>query len=896
MTPDPGGRPPRLLEALARLVIRGEGGPFVRADMSDTHASDLASGMSRSRAAWRYALNLIGSAFSMVSASVGKATLRGTLLDAKLGLRMLTKQPVLTGVAMLALGLGIPSSLVVHHGMSVMLRPFPVPDGDRVMGIRNRDMELRRDLPATVHEYELWRSSLTSFSAFAAVRPRMVNLRTDNAGDPPVSGAEATATFFDILGGRPILGRTLASSDQVPGSPDVAVISDAIWSARFARDPEILGQTVRIGARDHTVIGVMPGEFRYPWDEDVWLPLQARAVDYPMGEGPGLLVFGRLAEGIEEADADLEVELVTRRLAGDHPEIYERRMGQVVPMPILVLGEGEGIRNDPEILLIKSILMALLLIVCGNVGTLVLARTATRTGEISIRTALGATRTRVVTQIFIEALVLSLVATSIGLALGEGVARWLRQAATQSGDIPFWMDMGLSGEIVLIAFGLSALCTIVTGVIPALKATRTGVHSNLQRAASGSTMRFGWGSTTLIVSEVVLAVGFLAMGGTLVRSAFQDTAGLLGLDPERFLFAEVGLPGAESESSDVEGPAEGGEGLAELQAEVLRLLAREPHVGRAAMGQQVPGRSTPERRVVFEAAGEGERLRARVANVDVDFFRQMHHPILEGRDFTSADLETGPSGHRSAVIVNTGFVDQILGGRNPVGQRFRYPTATFEDETDAEWYEIVGVVGALGMNPFNPRRDGGIYHPLAPGEANPIRYLVEAEGDPSTLAPRFREMVARLDPEATVSRAVPLASMIETESRILRYLFLSQVVLAGVAFLLSVTGLYALMSFTVAQRTREIGVRTALGARPWAIVKTIARRAAVQLALGLSLGGVWGWVLLREIIDDSLTAPTSIPWTIGITIAGAGLVGMAACVSPTMRGLRIQPIEAMGDG
>ena len=892
----PGYEPPSVLAWLARVLLPGKDGAFVRADMADGYADDRAAGLSRSRAAWRYALNLIGSLWSLWGAILRRTFMRGMLLDAKLGMRMLVKQPVLTGVAMLSLGLGIPSSLLMQHALDVVLRPLPIPEGERVMGVRYRDLETRRDVAATVHDYELWSSSLESFDALAAVLPRSINLRTDSSGDPPVQGAEATASFFDVLGGQPLLGRMLNQGDQAPGAPDVLVISEDLWHARFARDPDILGRVLPVGARDHMVVGVMPAQFRYPIDEDAWLPLKIRPTDHDLGEGPSLLVFGRLAEGIEEADADAEVEVMTARLAREHPDLYEQRVGQVVSMPVLLLGEGEGIRNDPEVLLTQTLLMAMLLIVCGNVGVLVLARTATRTSEMSVRTALGASRSRIVIQIFVEALVLALVATGLGLSLGEGIARWLMGAvaAVPMSGIPFWMDMTLTTEIILLAFALAVGCAVFAGVVPALKATRKGVQSNLQRAATGSTMRFGWGSSLLIVSEVVLAVGFLAMGGTLVRSAFQKTEGLLGLDPDRFLYAEVLLPSALEGRSSVQPPPEDArEALASLQDEVLRGLDALPDVQRVGMGRQMPGRSTPTGQVVLEGQELSER-RVRVAQVDVGFFRQFSHPILQGRDFTSADLGEDPADHRPSVIVNTRFVDEVLGGRNPIGLRFHYRSFLDEGE-EPLWYEVVGVVGPLAMNAFNPQRDEGVYHPIAAGEINPMRYLVEAEGDPQVLAPVLRDLVARLDPEASVPRALPLQDMIRSESRILRWIFLGQVVLAGVAFLLSVTGLYALMSFTVSQRRREIGVRAALGARPWSIVKTIARRAALQLALGLGLGGVWAWVLLGQIADDSMTMPTNVPVTILVTLVGAGLVGAAACAEPTIRGLRIQPVEAMSD-
>lgn len=890
-------RPPRLLTWLAHLLLRGRHGPYVRQDLAESFDRDVAAGRSGFQATRRYATNLLGSAWSLARGGTRRVFMRGMLLDAKLGMRMLLKQPMLTFVALLALGLGIPSSLILHHAMEVILRPFPVPDGERVMGIRYWDLEARQDAPASLHDLETWGETLTAFETLAAVRPSVFNVNAGDPGTPPVRGAEVTPSFFRILGGAPLVGRALTAEDQAPAAPDVVVIGEDLWSGRFGRDPDVVGSTVRIGRREHTVVGVMAEDFRYPYDETLWLPLRARAAEYAVGEGPGLFVFGRLAEGVLETEADAELELVTERLVERHPKVYEHRVGQVVPISLLLLGEAESIRNDPEILLIQSILMAFLLIVCGNVGTLILARTATRSSEISVRTALGASRGRIVTQIFVESLVLSLVATALGLALAETAARWLMEATGPEANIPFWLDFTPGPRIVMTAFGLAAACAAVAGVIPALKATRSRVQENLQRASTGSTMRFGWGSTVLIVSEVVLAVGFLAMGGTLVRSVFQDTEGQLGFNPDRYLYAQLRVPWVDptgsTEGADLN---DGSARLSRTQADVLRRLIEHPDVRAAALGMNMPGASTPDRPVILETAeDDGVTLPVQRALVDVGFFEGLGQPILAGRDFTAADADVEPRAHRAPVIVNTRFVDEVLGGRNALGVRFREVTPPDTDEASYEWFEVVGVVGPFGMNATNPLRDAGIYHPMVPGEHNPVRFLVETVDDPAGFAPTFRSVVAGVDPEATVENAEPLHLIMERESRILRWIFSMQVVLAAVAFLLSVTGLYALMSFTVSQRRREIGVRQALGARPWSIISTIARRAAVQLGLGLGLGAVWAWRLLGEVQRESFTVPLDIPATVAVTVACAGLVGVLACVSPTLRGLRIQPVEAMGD-
>ncbi len=902
-------RPPRFWALVAGWLIRGEDAPFIRDDLVDSFHLDLEHGLSPRRARSRYAMNVIGSIVSLMMGWLSRALGRGAGLDVRLGIRMLGKQPLLTGVAMLALGLGIPSSLSMHHLVNVLLTPLPVPEGERVLGIRNWDRESSDPVQSTLDELQNWQESLSSFQSIGATRSYMVNVHNGDAGAPPVRAAEVTASTFPLLRSIPLLGRTLLSVDETPGAPYVAVISEDLWRSRFAADPDIVGRQVTIGRKTHTVVGVMPSTFRFPMDDRVWLPLRPR---WTGPDGPGgvrVWVFGRLADGAGEADARTEVSGVTRRWAVEDPESYDRLIGEAVPMPLLLLGEDDFTHSGPagladeEVLLGQAILTLMLLLVCGNVGTLILARTATRSGEIAIRTALGASRSRIVFQLFVEATVLAVVATGLGLIVAEATARWLTSLLGPFVGFPSWLDITLNLEIVATAMAFAVVSAGVAGVIPALKATSRGVQGNLQRTAAGnSSIRFGAGSTVLIVSEVVLAVGFLALGGALSRSLFRDTEGQLGFDPEQYLEATVRVPdpALTADTEPLESDTVSAVRLREIQTDVLRRLQEEPGVVAASMGPEVPGASLRGSPIILETTDTVRRMgptgleRAAEARVDVGFFSALGRPILVGRNFSEADLDANERGHRSAVIVNTTFVDHILDGRQPVGQRFRPFRYSDADSVVVDWYEIIGVVGPFGMNVHNPAKDAGVYYPVAPGEANPTRYLIEAAGSPEAFSSRLREIVAAVDPEALVVRSVSAAELIRAEGNLFRWAALMQVALAGVAFLLSVTGLYALMAFTVTQRTREIGIRTALGARPWTIISTIAKRAALQLGIGLSLGAVWGWMLLRGMGgDDAMMVDLDIPVTIAVTVTIGGVVGVLACAAPTLRGLRIQPSEAL---
>lgn len=877
MTPEP--KIPRPLAALARVFLAGDDGAVVRSDLDESFSRDLERGVPTRRARRRYAANLLGSAWSLRTGQMHAVFARGLTLDARLGLRMLAKQPMLTGVAMLALGLGIPSSLVVHHVTGVFQNPLQVPEGERLMGIRHRNLETGQD-GSSVQDYARWRDlGLASFEQLAAARSYSMSVHDGEPGAPPVSGAEMTPSAFGLLGATPLLGRLLGRADELPGAANVMLLGETLWRSRFGADPGIIGRTLRVGRVEHTVVGVLPASFRYPMNDEVWLPLRTSPVEPAEGQGPEVWVFGRLAPGVTADRAAVEVEHVTARLAAEEPETFGRTVGEVVPMPGLLLGTDFK-QTDPGVLIVQFVLLAMLLIVCGNVGILLMARTVTRMGEISIRTALGASRARIVTQLFTEALVLALVATGLGLLVAEVMAQWLMRTKLAPAGLPFWFDVGLRTDTVLVALGLSVVAATVAGVLPALRATGKGVQANLQQAAGRTSVRFGFGTSLLIVAEVVLSIGFLAIGGTMMRSLLQDPSGSLGLEPGRYLRAEVSA------------------GLPEAPQEVLRRLADVGEVRGVGLGENSVGRYVPFAYGILMEGGDPEAPTqdAARAAVDVGFFQGLRRPILEGRDFTAADVQDGPRTGATPVIVNTSFVERLLGGRNAVGQRFRLARAV-QAEGGPAWFEIVGVVGPFGMNPIHPAGDAGFYEPVRSGATSSVRFLIEVAGDPAAFAPRFREIVAAVDPEATVDEAVPLDQAWASDAGIYTVIYGIQIVLAGIAFVLAVSGLYALMSFTVTQRTREVAIRSALGAGPWSIISTITRWAGLHLAIGLALGGVWAWVLLRVIapgeVRELQAAHVNVPLTIAATLAIAGIVGILGCASPTLRGLHIQPGEAL---
>ena len=816
-------------------------------------------------------------------------------LDVKLAFRMMRRQPLLTVVAGLTLALGIPSSVFPAHLMGILDGTFPVEDGHRILGLRNWNQETGRAAPGGIHEFSVWRETLQSFQSVGAARIGSWNVHSPDGRAEEVRGAQVSPAVFDMMRIPPLMGRGLLEADERTGATDVVVISHALWTSRFGRDTDVVGKSVDFGRKPHTVVGVMPEGFLFPRNEFFWLPLRPDLDAYPVGEGPGHQIYGRLADGVTVAAAQAELETVGARLASEWPATHSRLRPEVVTIGRLIMhAPARGWVG--EVFVVQLLCLGLLLVACGNVGTLILARTAMREGEMSVRTALGASRSRILSQLFLELFVLAAVATGLGLIAGDRITGFAFSLVLSS--VPYWFDPSVGLRTWTLAMGLAAVCAVGAGVVPAWKATRPGVQHNLKLKAAGSSLRFGLMPTLLIVAEVTLSVGFLCLGAAaFAGSRATDPAAEMGLDLDRHIAMSWRPPDYASwgSGSETVAPEQPPTPSPSLHDELQRRLLADPGSRRVAMAMDLPGTPfPPSRRVEVEgrvtARGE-EAPRAVVSRVHFAFFQDLGRPVLAGRGFTSADVESEPGGSLAATLVNTQFVEQILGGVEAVGRRIRYQDARGEEQ--GRWFQIVGVVGDLAANPHDPGRGAAVYHPLAATDGLPMGYFIEVQGDPEAFIPRARQLAAEVDGDAVVGN-LRIVSDVVDEVRLemtLRSVF--TLLLSLVGALLAATGLHALMSFTVSQRTREIGIRAALGAGSANIVSTIARRAAIQLLCGVIFGVPFGYWIVTETLNGSYR-PLSSP--IGLVAGVAGsvvLVGALACLAPTLRGLRIQPTEAL---
>jgi putative ABC transport system permease protein len=884
---------------IAQRLIRGPDAAYIVADVRESMERDIARGVPRWRARLRQLRNLAGSATSTwVAQSSGEWRLF-SWLDVKLGLRLLWKHPLLAAASVITLAVGIPVGVAPAHVAEAIDAELPVVEGERVRALRFRPVATGGDPATRVYDFLVWRDALASFGSLAALH------LAEHAVDPgtgiPVlaKAAHVTGDGFGILGTAPLLGRTLQPSDMEADAPTVVVIGHGLWQARFGGDPAALGRAVRVAGVLHTVVGIMPDGFRFPFDEELWLPLRLNASAQP-GEGPSIVTFGRLADGIIETQANAEAEAVHARLRAADPERYERIRTEVVSMPALLLGlPRDGLRSGLAMRVLDIAGLMVLALACVNVGILVFARTAARASDMAVRTALGASRVRIVWQVCMETFVLSLLATGVGLLVWGALANalWTTILPPRFGALPWWMDLSLTPITIVRALVLAVVASVLSAIVPALRVTGRGVQRNMREAeARRSGIRFGGLSSVLIAADVAVAVG--ALGLVVAASErLRDTEagrGLRAASTDRYLAAQVRLP---EPGQPGQGPAVTGDERvqrrAALQRELVARLVADPAVRAVAVGSRLPRMQHARIDIEVEDRSRGDTLvTERVFSTFVarGFFAAFGAPILAGRDF----LEPERTVESTAVLVNVSFRDRVLGGQNPVGRRIRYVAA--QGNEPGPWREIVGVVPDLGVNIFQPVESEALYRPVAPGQLDVFWVAVDVGADPAAYAPRLRAHAGDVDAEALVDEVGPLSSFYPDDHYMVWGTRLGLILLVTVLLAMSGSGIYAITSFAVAQRTREIGIRTALGAPRRHIAATVGRRAAGQLGAGVLLGtplAIWLYLLVE--VDPHAGhfgwIAAAVPGLIVLLLLGA-----AACGAPLARALRIPPNEALRNG
>ena len=835
--------------------------------------------------------------------------LRVSWIDFKLGFRMLARYPGLTIIGGLAMAFAIWTGAATFELVTQVLRPtLPLDEGDRVVGLRMWDAQRNRLEARVLHDFAAWRTELESIDDVGAFRSVQRNLITNDGRGEPITVTEISASAFRLTRVPPLLGRALVDADEMDGAPPVVVIGYDLWQRRFAGDPNIVGRSVRLGHSRSEIVGVMPAGYAFPINFDFWVPLAIDPLDYQRRAGPSIRIFGRLAPDASLDDAQAELTAIGRRTATDFPNTHEHLRPQVMPFAKMIV-DVTGVRAAGLSLLNLPVVM-LLALVCANVALLLFARAATRETEMVVRTALGASRTRIIMQLFAEALVLGALAAMLGLAAAGVGVRWifgLVQMEFLDGQrLPFWFREQLSPLTVLYAVVLTLVGAVIAGVLPALKVTR-GMGARLQQAsAGGGGMRFGGVWTFVIVAQVAVTVTFPAITFFVRKDGVQMRAMDVGFPAHEYLSVRLEVdrdppPGAVPDTSRAAYIAR----VRETYEELERRLEADPAVAGVTFGDRLARMYHPYRIVEVDDGGAAPRnpafpdgYRVASASVGVDYFTTLDAPVLAGRGFHAGDL----AANTTPVVVNQSFVDLVLGNRNPIGRRIRYlrfeeSEAPIPEAERGPWYEIVGVVPDMGFAPGGEDpKHSGFYHPAVPGSVLPAHLAIHVMGNPAALTPRLRAIATAIDPTVRLYDIMPLDEVNLTEIEFVAFWSRLLVVVSLVALLLSLAGIYAVMSFTVAKRTREIGIRVALGASRRRVITAIFTRPLIQVAIGVAVGAS---ILIALVTVGSTDPAKSAKLAAGFVAYSVFmmLVCMLACIVPTRRALSVEPTEALrGDG
>ena len=804
-------------------------------------------------------------------------------LDLKVGFRMLARYPGLTVIGTCAIAVAIALGAIYFGIVDKFQNPrLKVPESERVVSIRNWDLDAFDEDRKSLYDFAIWRQQVKTIENMGADVDFHRNLATEDGRVEPVKGSEITANAFRLMGTPPLLGRTLMDRDEDPAEPAVVVIGHSLWISCFDRDPGVVSKPVKLGTTSATIVGVMPEGFAFPQNQSLWAPLRLNVSTLEPRTGPPASIFGRLAPGASIDDARAELDVVGARLSASNPATHQHLRPRVTTYakPLNEGGQMLMIRNI--MYAVNSAFLLLLAIMCTNVATLVFARAATRSWEITVRSALGASRGRIIGQLFGEALVLASVGAIFGLLLAKvGMSYGLAMINATGGALPFWIDASLSWRTILYTAGLTLFGAAIVGILPALRVTRVNIQDALRSEAGGrASLRFGGFWTAVIIVQVAITVAFipLAAGGVFESDRFNQRAE--GIGASNYLMAGVAMDREDSLLDLASHSARTRGSFEELE----RRLGAEPGVEGVAFSDRLPVEDQFKYSIEVDTAGGAPETGIRTStlvHVSKGFFDAYGTSIAAGRDFAPVDFEPDKS---NVMIVNQAFTQHVFGGRNAIGRRIRIKSGEIDRYAGDTWYEIVGVVKNFGWQLPEPWEQSAMYRPTLPVVGNAGQLAVRVS-DPSGFANRLRKVAYDVDPLIRLTDVQPLAKADRGEAQWNWVLTSVAWIVGFIVLVLSATGIHALMSFTVSRRTREIGIRIALGAHPRRIIAGVFRGAFLQIGAGVLIGSglaaLGGLGSTREVL---------------LLLAADGIMlvaGTVACALPIRRALSIDPTEAL---
>ncbi|MGD8339794.1 MAG: ABC transporter permease [Gammaproteobacteria bacterium] len=824
-------------------------------------------------------------------------------LDVKLGLRMLRKHLGLTLIGGLAMtvGFGIIFVVFAYFDLVMWSDSVPLDEGDRVVAVQVWDQESRRRSEIRVADFERWQAQLQTLvdvGAFRTVEHGMVH---PNGEIENVSVAEVSAAGFELARVAPVLGRTLVEPDESGSAAPVIVIGYNEWQSRFNGAIDVLGETLRLGDRFYTIVGVMPEGFGFPVNHQFWIPLKA-APESLLWAPPAGAVFGRLAPGVglDEAQAELlSIGLLPRNTPAETDVTLQPTVLKYAANFIDDTSPGQLSSRGRDARMIIFFVSLLLIPPCVNIAMLIYARLVTRKEEIAVRTALGASRRRIVLQLFIEMMVLSTIAATLGLVLASLLLRFTeRLVLSELGRLPFWLDIGLSMDTLIFAAAIAVLAALIIGVVPALGATRS--HARPGLATLNSRYRQGLGPvwTLLIIAQVAFPFAALPSAVELGWGVLRSHVLGPGFAAERYMTAQLSFDGNHSSvglDDDVKVRNDSAR-----EAFIRRLEADSRVLSPVTAASAVPGegqsrRVRVEREDAEQALEIGDSvtvgaLQARSVRIDDRYLDAFDFELLTGREFEPPEY----SSQSRSVLVNATFAETVFPGLNPLGRRLTYASGadrTGRSPNQAEaWFEIVGVVADRPAHPYR----GSVFHPADLGDLSTVSIGFRSDVTDGQFREAIGNIAANVDPALRVVGAHTLQDIYDSQA-VGNYMGGTAIAVVSLSVLaLAAAGTYALMSFTVNQRRREIAIRIALGAGAQTLLHGVFRSALRQLTLGAGIGFAIA-LLIQSYVPPQIIGGLDVPGVLPGAILLMVAIGLAASLAPARRVLRTDPTVCLSD-
>ena len=797
--------------------------------------------------------------------------------DVKYGARMLARDPGFTAVMVIALALGIGVNTTVFTLVNaVLFRGLPFERADRIMYLTSSEPSKNRtDLDVSYPDFQDWRSQTRTFQGLAAFTGTGMVVSDSSAAPERYYGYRLTTNTFSLVGQKPLLGRDFLPEEDRPGAAPVCIIGYTLWESRFGRDPHVLGRTVRINEAPATIVGVMPKGMKFPVNGEMWMPLVPSA-ESAKRENRDFNVVGRLADGVPLQKARMEFEAIAQRLEKAYPKSNQGIHSRIIPYN----DEFNGEQIRLVFLALLGAVGFVLLIACANVANLLLARSLGRSREISIRTALGAGRWRVIRQLLVESVLVGV----LGGAVGWLIAMWgvhLFDLATADVGKPYWIVFRMDFTVFAYLAAICLITGILFGLAPALQLSRADLSSTLKEGGRGSSggARVRYLSGALVVTEVALSIVLLVGAGLMIRS-FLNMYGMTSRFPaDRILTMRLNLP----KSKYPDDPAR-----VRFYDSLEQRLAAVAGVESAVLTTSLPATGSGRWKVEMEGkpAVEEEKLPL-VAAVwtSPGYLAAIGVPVLRGRGLDRSDGLPG----KEAAIVNQRFAAKYWPGEDPLGKRIRVHW-----DGERSWATVVGINQDFQQtHPEASEVEPLIYLPLRMKPDSGYTIMARTGAAPKALTSGIRKAIQEMDSDLPVYDVRTLDEQFERQRWPFRVFGTLFTVFALIALLLSSVGLYATMAYSVTRRTREIGVRMAMGASSGSVLRMVLTQGLRQLAIGLVLGLAAAFGMARVLKSLLVRVTPTDPATFVIISAVLIAVGILACWMPSRAAMKVDPMVAL---